>query len=57
MFKIGLQEKYSGCQTKRDKCNLSIIEYFMVLLTLDETLAFHSTISGGEFCNLVEAPR
>jgi hypothetical protein len=28
MFKKGLQGKYSGCQTKRDKCNLSIIDYF-----------------------------
>jgi hypothetical protein len=27
MFEMALQEKYSGCQTKRDKCNQSIIEY------------------------------
>ncbi len=34
MFKNGLQEKYSGCQTKRDKCNLSIIEYSLTPLYL-----------------------
>jgi len=57
MFKIGLQEIYSSCQTKRDKCNLSIIEYSLAMLTLNEMQPHRSTISGGGFCNLAEAPR
>ena len=31
MFKMALQENHPACQTKRDECNQSIIEYVRIV--------------------------